>query len=383
MKPQRSKKSTAPADARSSARSEAPARQAPDRLAAARPPPGARSTGGLSGGPSGSQSRSTGGARDGPSGGQSRSIGGARDGPSGSQSQSTGGPSQNQANVRSMIARLNRDGSPSKRQRAASPSLQSSESEDDPSAGDEQLTSMQLFLQRELRKQTALLTERFDRATDILKEELRGMHQRVDELEQHVNEQGNVIQQLRQAVDVRDDRVYMLEDQVEEIRRVGNLPFVVFDGPGIPKAPSVNPWSEDVGATTKAMLTRYMPAIDVQMSDIKQCFRVDRGKRIVCEFSRHGPGSDVHDGRIHDGRMSLLKDEHGQTRDANDQIYANDKLTPGAAEAFRKLRGEKKSGRLHSVHTKHGFIFVRRIPYGAKIRVSNQAECEQVLRGER
>ena len=286
--------------------------------------------------------------------------------------------SRGQADVRSLIEKLNRDRSPTKRRRPASPD-ERSDSSDQADDGDEQLTPIQLLLRSELQKQTALLTERFDKATESLKQELRSMHERIGELEQHVNEQGDVIHQLQDAVNGRDRRLCGLEDEVEDLRRVSNIPFLIFDGPGVPTAPKEF-WKEDVTTVTKTMLQKYIPSVEVGEADIRQCYRADRGKKIVCEFTRCGPGS-VRD-TIHDARVSLSKNERGQKREAADQIYISEKLTPGASEAHARLRSAKKRGEIHSVYTHHGCIYVRVIPYGRKIRVSNRNECERVLRGE-
>lgn len=288
--------------------------------------------------------------------------------------------SREQADVRSMIDKLNRGRSPTKRQRPASPDDRSTESLDQPADGDEQLTPIQLLLQCELQKQTALLTERFDSATDSLKQELRHMHERIGELEQHVNEQGEVLHQLQDAVDVRDRRIRDMEDEVEDLRRVSNIPFLIFDGPGIPAAPKDEFWKEDVTTVTKNMIQKYIPSVEMRDTDIRQCYRAARGKKIVCEFTRCGPGS-VRD-TIHEARISLSKNEHGERREPAEQIYISEKLTTGASEAYARLRSAKKRSDIHSVHTKHGLIYVRMIPHGRKIRVSNRIECERVLRGE-
>ena len=87
--------------------------------------------------------------------------------------------------------------------------------------------------------------------------------------------------------------------------------------------------------------------------------------------------------KIYDSRMELAKDENGQRRDRSEQLYVNEKLTNGASAAYRSLREEKRGGRVHTVYTKHGIIYVRTKQHGAKIRVYNRATYEQVLRGER
>lgn len=283
--------------------------------------------------------------------------------------------------VRQMISRLNRDGSPTKRQRAVSDSGGSdaaSESDDPPADG--QMAAFQRMLQQELKKQTSLLTVQFEKTTDRLKEELLAMQQRVGDLEKHVDEQGETIHQLHEVFGSRDGRIMQLEGRLEDMQREMNCPSLVFSGPGVPAPPTEEPWKEHVAAEVKAMLHKYMPETQVREGDIVQCHREDKGKKIVCQFSRYGQGS-VRDA-IYENRMALMKDSEGQPRGAGEQLFINEKLTPGAFQAYLKLRDEKKRGRLSSVYTKHGIIYVRTRQYGTKVRVFNAATCERVLRGE-
>ena len=291
--------------------------------------------------------------------------------------------SRGQVNVRSMIAQLNRDRSPAKRQREDTGSERStaSSAEDEPADEEqEQLAPILKLLQRELQKQTVRLTDHFERAHQSLKEELQHMQQRIGELEHHVSGQGDIIMQLHDVVESRDGRIRELEDEMEDLRRASNVPFLVIDGPGVPAPPREEPWREDVAATTKGVLSKYMPATDIKDNDIVQCYRSDRGKKLMCQFSRCGPGS-VRDA-VYDNRMSLRKDENGRVRSSSDQLFVSEKLTPGALEAYRRLRIAKRDGHIDSVHTKYGYIYVRMFRHGARQRVSNRIECERVLRGK-
>ena len=167
---------------------------------------------------------------------------------------------------------------------------------------------------------------------------------------------------------------------MEELRRINNIPLLVLDGPGVPAAPREETWKEDILATTRTVLDKYMPSTEIRDTDVVQCYRANRGRKIVCQFARYGPGS-VRDA-IYDGRMSLRKDARGQERERDDQVFINEMLTPGAHTAYLKLRAAKKQGRIHTVYTKHGYIYVRLIQHGEKIRISNSADCERVLRGD-
>ena len=289
--------------------------------------------------------------------------------------------SRGQVSVQNMIRALNRDGSPSKRQRPASREDSSSREEwEDEDGAEGQLTAIGKLIRRELQQQTARLSEEFRQITDGLTQELRRLHQQVGELERHVSNQGDTIQHLYEVVDSRDRRIWALEGEVEELRREANVPVLVFDGPGLPAPPQQQPWKEDVTATAIDMLHQYMPAVEVQASDFVRCHRVNRGKAIACRFACWGPGS-VRDA-IFDARMRLGKNQQGQRRDPGDQIFVNEQLTPGALEAYKKLRAARKKGEIHSVHTRYGHMYVRMFEHGAKIRVSNRTECERVLRGD-
>ena len=292
--------------------------------------------------------------------------------------------SRGQVDVRSMVSRLNRQRSPAKRQRAVSAGTSSDTSADDGGRStDPQLAPIQQLLQRALDKQTAELTERFESTVAGLREEITGLCQRVAELESHVNDQGNVIQQLHEAVDSRDSRIHFMEDELEELRREGNIPYLVFDGPGLPGPPpelEEEPWKEDVAATTRAVLQQHAPSVTVREEDIAQCYRTARGRKIVCRFARWGPGS-IRDA-IYDARTHLQRDGNGSRRQPQEQIYINEMLTTGAHNAFMKLRAARKRGEISSVHTRHGLLYARMIPHGQKICVRNRIQCERVLRGE-
>ena len=243
-----------------------------------------------------------------------------------------------------------------------------------------QLAPIMRLLRREMQKQTERLTRHFERANQSLKEELQHMQQKIGELEQHVNAQGDTIMELHSTVNSRDERIRELEQGMEDMQRASNVPFLVLDGPGLPAPPAEEPWREDLMATAKDVLKKYMPAVELKDNDIVQCYRSGRGKKLVCQFSRWGPGS-VRDA-VYDGRLALRKDASGQVRDRADQLYVNEKLTPGALDAFARLRTAKRNGRIHSVYTKYGIIYVRSFQHGAKQRVSNRAEYDRVLQGE-
>ncbi|KAF0314337.1 Potassium voltage-gated channel protein Shab [Amphibalanus amphitrite] len=149
------------------------------------------------------------------------------------------------------------------------------EEEEEEEEKDEQLAPILRLLRREMQKQTERLTRQFERANQCLKQELRHMQQRLGELEQHVSEQGDTIMQLRGDVDSRDERIKDLENEMEELRREDNIPYLVLDGPGVPAPPREEPWREDVLGTAKEVLGKYMPTIEQDGEDNKALFQVE------------------------------------------------------------------------------------------------------------
>ena len=186
------------------------------------------------------------------------------------------------------------------------------------------------------------------------------------------------MEMLRDQVAERDERIQEMESVVAEVQREKNIPYLVFDGSGVPPPPAESPWTEDVANTTVNMLQKYMPDSEVSARDIAHSYRVARGKKIVCKFVRSGQGS-ARD-KIYENRWKLGQDANGQRRGKEDSLFVNELLSQGVQSAFTQLRAAKKSGVIHSVHTRYGQIFVRMFKHGEKIRVRDQKDLDRILK---
>ena len=268
-----------------------------------------------------------------------------------------------QGNVRSMIAKLSEgrssySRSPSKRQRGRSDEYDSDP--DLPMTPREQELMGQLtpaMLQTELKKMSEVLLQKMDQSTERLSREFTAMKQRIQDLEKHVEDQGAVIDELRGVVEERDQRVRDLECVMQDIQMEQNRPCLVFDGEGVPPPPSQQTWTEDVSRTVIGMVGKYLPDVSVTKEDIDQCYRVAKGRKIVCKFTRCGRDSprDV----IYEKRASMGRDENGQRREKSDSLFVNEVLTEGAQSAYAKLRKAKRDKLIHTVFTRGGRIYVR------------------------
>ena len=263
----------------------------------------------------------------------------------------SGGTSQ--TNVQTMINRLNqnttRSSSPAKRLRERSASRSSSGREDEPAIAPDTLSRE--FMHDELNKLASLVTAKIDRSTETLRAELQQIKQRLYDLENHVEAQGETIERLRDQVSERDQRIQEMEGIIAEMEREKNMPYLVFDGSGVPPPPAESPWMEDVAETTVTLLHKYMPDTEVSTRDIAHSYRISKGKKIVCKFARIGRGS-VRDA-VYEKRATLGKDQNAQPRERSDQLFVNEMLSQGTHTAFMQLRAAKKNGQIHSVHTRY------------------------------
>lgn len=291
---------------------------------------------------------------------------------------------RSQGNVRNMIAKLSEgrssSHSPSKRRRDynddddSDPDLPSSYPEVEELPG--QLTPT--LLQAQLKKMSEILMDKMDQTTERLSSEFAAMKQRIQDLEQHVEEQETVIDELRRAVEKKDQRVRDLECKVQDVQMEQSRPYLIFDGEGVPPPPTERPWTEDVRGTVVDMVGKYLPAVRVEKEDIEHCYRVARGRKIVCKFMRYGRGSPRD--TIYEKRVNLGKDEVGQRRARSQSLYVNEMLPEGAQSAFAELRNAKREGLIHAVFTRDCRICVRMIEHGKIIRVNNSDDLDRVIR---
>lgn len=233
--------------------------------------------------------------------------------------------------------------------------------------------------QAHMERMAQMLVKKADDSTERLSNEIAQMRERIIDLEKHVENQGVVIESMRDEINVRDERICVLESTVQMMTRERNLPYLVFDGSAVPPPPANEPWREDVASTVVDMVKESLPAVSVSKGDIEEAYRVARGKKIVCKFMRKGRGSPRD--QIYQKRVSLGKDENGQRIANAKQLYVNEMLTDGAQHAFYELRKAKKAGRIHTVFTRQCRIYVRMIEHGEAILVNDHKDLDRILHG--
>ena len=335
-----------------------------------------------------------------------------------------------QGSVKDMIDRLDgrsavsdRHASPSKRQRSES-GRRSSSSATFPSP-ERPLTEQSL---------AAMMSTMVDRIREdmagqftALREEIGRMNDRIHELERHVDQRDGYIQELEDRLQSREERVVGLEDEVDLLSKELRKADLFFSGTAIPKPPA-QAWEEDVTATTLAMLERCMPEVPVTRADIAECFRVSRGKRILCRFRESGRGSvrdQLYEGRFRSrrsgpgfvaalrgdaaaggavpggdpaaapaaadggavpgdrdaGRVGEDQRRADTERSTTSQLYISENLTRRRQEIFQALLNEKRHNRLYTVFTKNGDVFCKVVQHGRKIRVESLDAIPEALRG--
>ena len=167
---------------------------------------------------------------------------------------------------------------------------------------------------------------------------------------------------------------------MDEVEREKNAPYLVLDGAGLQPPPNTEPWKEDVTDAAIKTLNKYMPDVEVSPSDFITCYRVARGKKIMCKFTRYGNNS-VRD-QIYEGRVKLARTPDGRPREQSEALYVNEVLSHDLYEVVKQLRDARKNRIIYSVFTVYGHIYVKPSQFGAKRRVRSRQELDQVLRGE-
>ena len=367
---------------------------------------------------------------DRPEPGRERAAGSGRGGPS------AGPAAGSQSSVRDMIRRLDgrrgdgaRSESPTKRPRQDSVNRSvSSDSSDANSALDQPLT--ELTLRSVMQSMTQQIRSDIASEFAALRDELSKMSSRVWELEKHVEQRDNFIEEIENRLKNREDRVEELEEELERISCDNKKRDLIFAGSAIP-APPAQSWTEDVTSTTVTMLNRCLPDVKVDRDDIDECFRIARGRRILCRFRRAGKGS-VRD-RLYENRFAARRGGDaaavssprdgsppqsftgdtsptmdrpvpggadtgsvaasatatatttaaptGSGRDATtQQLYVSENLTRRKQEIFQALLAEKRAQRLYTVFTKNGDVFCKIMKFGQKVRVDSMSKIEYILR---
>ena len=346
---------------------------------------------------------------------------------------SAGAEAGKQGSVRDMIKRLDasrgggaRSVSPTKRPRRNSPSgSASSGSTVSDSELDQPLT--ELTLRSVMQSMTQQI--RGDIASEFaaIRDELGKMSSRIYELEKHVEQRDKFIDEMESRLQDGESRVEELEEEVERLNSEHKRRDLIFSGSAVPAPPS-QAWTEDVKATTMALLARCLPDVKVTSSDIEECFRVSRGKRILCRFRRSGKGSvrdELYERRFSARRVGPVAagsggpgvtsappapaaaSRAGPTSDGPTpgggagtglssaaatladseraatalQLYVSENLTRRKQEIFQALLTEKRANRLYTVFTKNGEVFCKTMQFGQKVRVDSMGKIPHVLRG--
>lgn len=260
-----------------------------------------------------------------------------------------------------------------------------------------------------------------------LRAELSSMGSRIQELENHIERRDNFIDEIENRLRDRESRVEELEEEIDKLSSEHKKRDLIFSGPAIP-APPERAWAENVRTTTVTMLARCLPGVTVAENDIEECFRISRGKRILCRFRSSGKDS-VRD-RLYESRFSARSSRRadggvtvgvteagapgaappssasdgadqagserrpggatgggggdrlngaGDGRTASTQLFVSENLTRRKQEIFQALLAEKRAQRLYTVFTKNGEVFCKTMQFGRKIRVDSLDRIANVL----
>ena len=129
------------------------------------------------------------------------------------------------------------------------------------------------------------------------------MNGRIRSLEQHMEERDNYIQEIEQRLQSREAQVAGLESEMDQLSSELRKKDLILSGLAVP-APPTRAWTEDVTATALATLGQFLPSVSVSREDIAECYRLSRGKRILCRFRECGNGS-VRD-KVYEARFGAV-----------------------------------------------------------------------------
>lgn len=240
---------------------------------------------------------------------------------------------------------------------------------------------MQQLLCQERDSLRSFLREEISRVTEVLRAELNEQSSRIQQLEQHVEAQGVVIDELERRLLDREDRTAGLEEALDQVEADQKCNDLIFSGTAVPPRPSPPAGNagdnrggplEDVTDVTISMLRRHLPAIELKREDIVSCRRIGNGKKILCKFSRGDTSSPRY--QLYDKRFAL-KDSPPENK-----LFINEHLSKRRLDIFQKLLQEKGAKRLHSVFSKNGVVFCTVMRYGRKIRVTSADQIPHALR---
>lgn len=116
---------------------------------------------------------------------------------------------------------------------------------------------------------------------------------------------------------------------------------------------------EDVATTVVELLNAAFPDMHVHISDIDRAHR-GQGNKIWCRFVRSGNGS-VRD-LVYSSRLSSALPK-------GNQLYISEALTGYRQEIFHECLALRKQGKLYTVYTRHGSVYVKQRKFGYSTRV--------------
>ena len=124
---------------------------------------------------------------------------------------------------------------------------------------------------------------------------------------------------------------------------------------------------EDISHLVVSTLNRRLPGLNMSDADIDRAHRLPgAGNRIIVRFVRSGKNS-VRD-QVYWRRLSL------KGRD----LYVSESLTRLRGVIFRSLLSAKKQGKIHTVFSRGGHVFLKWKEFGSAERVDSLEKVRQL-----
>ena len=114
-------------------------------------------------------------------------------------------------------------------------------------------------------------------------------------------------------------------------------------------------------ATLITLLNSAFPDLHLQAGDIDRAHRAR--DKIWCRFVKSGSGS-VRD-RLYNGRLGLRNNRGGN------ELYISESLTRYRQEIFTECLAMKKRGKIYTVFTRYGSVYLKEKRHGYNVRVDD------------